>query len=120
MTTNTLPDVTIRLDAAYDLRAAGRPADEASVDSFVAAYRQAAADICDGYCSVRVIEVTGGADIGCDAEWANEFGLWQAVHDCVLWTGNDPRLPRWTVSDRSIGRVRSGVALCQLRQGKDC
>lgn len=101
--TTTLDDVTIRLDAAYDLRAAGLPGDEA--DALTRAYRQAAAAICDGTAEVRVREVTGGADIGCDADWAQEFGLWQAAHDCCRRIDG-----QWTVDAAAVERTRRSLS----------
>ena len=107
--TTTLDDVTIRLDAAYDLRAAGLPAGEA--DDLTRAYREAAAAICDGTAEVRVQEVTGGADIGCDAAWAEEFGLWQAAHDCCQRFDG-----RWIVNAAEVERTRRSLAAWIARQ----
>ena len=105
----TLADVTIRLDAAYDLRAAGLPAGEA--DDLARCYREAAAAICDGNAEVRVQDVTGGADIGCDAAWAAEFGLWQAAHDCCRRLDG-----RWIVDAGAIERMRRSLSAWIARQ----
>ena len=106
--TMTLEDVTIRLDAAYDLRAAGLPADEA--DDLARAYREAAAAICDGVADVEVQGVTGSTDVGCDAAWAEEFGLWQATHDCCRRLDG-----RWTADATAVERTRKALASWMVR-----
>lgn len=102
MTTTILDDVTIRLDAEHDLMAAGLAASEA--DDLAAVYRQAAEAICEGLAAVRVARVAGGADIGCDAAWGNEYGLWQAAHDCCRREGG-----QWRLDAEAVARCRSGL-----------
>ena len=107
--TTTLESVTIKLDAAYDLRAVGLPAGEA--DDLARAYREAAAAICEGTVDVRVRDVTGGEDIGCDAAWAQEFGLWQAAHDCCRRVDG-----RWVVDAAAVERTRGRLAAWIAKQ----
>lgn len=107
--TTTLDNVTIRLDAAHDLRAAGLPAGEA--DALAKCYREAAAAICEGTADVRVQEVIGGADIGCDAAWAKEFGLWQFAHDCCRRIDG-----LWTVDVAEVERTRRSLSAWVARQ----
>jgi len=107
MTTTMLPPVTIRLDAAYDLRAAGLPATEAT--GLRRAYAEAVDLICADHAEAQVI----GADehgIGCDAEWGEEFGLWQAAHDCCVREGGE-----WGVNLTAVGRARSNLAIWRQR-----
>jgi hypothetical protein len=105
-----LPAVTIRLDAAYDLRAAGLP--EIEADDLAAVYREAAAAICDGVAEVTVERVTGGADVGCNQEWSQEYGLWQAAHDCCR-REND----QWHLDAAAVERHRGGLRRWMARKG---
>lgn len=97
-----LENVTITIDPANDMAAAGFPAAEA--EDFARAYREAAAAICDGFAVVRVLEVADGGHIGCDAAWAADYGLWQAVHDCCR-----RREGRWAVAGVAVERVRAAL-----------
>ena len=105
--------VTIRVDAANDLLAADLPVGES--DDFVGAYRKAAELICDGTADVAVLDVTGGGGggVGCDAEWAEEFGLWQAVHDCCKAAPSG-----WTVCQESVARTRRNLAVWMSRRAE--
>jgi hypothetical protein len=111
--TTILPDVTIRLDAANDLRAAGLPEDEAV--SLTCVYRLAAEAICDGVAEVRVHRVRhddpdrGGC---CHQEWAEEYGLWQAAHDCCRREDD-----QWRLDTTAVERHRAGLRLWMVRNG---
>jgi hypothetical protein len=109
MTTTMLQPVTIRLDAAYDLRAAGLPADEAA--GLRRAYREAAAMICIDHADVTVLDADEHG-IGCDAAWAEEFGMWQAAHDCCVREDGD-----WRVSLTAVERTRRNLAAWRVRSG---
>lgn len=112
MRTYDLADVTIHLDARADLAADNLPLHEA--EEFVVAFRAAAEAICAGHASVTVEEVScsRGASTGCSREWAEDFGLWQAVHDCVRHVDTDER---WTVSAAAVSRVRRDLAIWRSR-----
>jgi hypothetical protein len=105
-----LPAVTIRLDAEVDLLAAGLP--EAEADDLAAVYREAAAAICEGVAEAAVEEVTGGDWVGCDQEWAQEYGLWQAAHDCCR-REND----QWHLDTTAVERHRAGLRRWMVRRG---
>jgi len=108
--TTILPDVTIRLDAEVDLLAAGLP--EAEADELAGVYREAAAAICEGVAEATVEDVTGGADVGCDQEWAQEYGLWQAAHDCCRREDD-----QWRLDTAAVERHRSGLRRWMARRG---
>jgi len=109
---NGLPAVTIRLNAGLDLVAAGLPAAEA--DDLAAVYREAATAICEGVAEVNVERVAGGEGdpIGCDQEWAEEYGLWQAAHDCCR-REND----QWSLDTAAVERHRAGLRRWMVRTG---
>jgi hypothetical protein len=107
-----LPAVTIRLDAEQDLLSAGHSADEA--DALARVYRNAAADICGVVAEVTVERVTGGADVGCDQQWAEDYGLWQAAHDCCWW---DADADEWQVDTAAVQRHRAGLRRWMAREG---
>jgi len=106
MTTVRLTEVTIRLNAAEDLAAAGYDADMA--DQYARAYREAAEAICEDYADVRV--VAADYDVGCDAAWAREYGLWQAAHDCLWLDSNE-----WCVHDHRLAEARRSLRVWMTR-----
>jgi|GEM_PF-6606751 len=110
--TTILPDVTILLNAELDLVAAGLSADEA--DDFAVVYRQAAAAICDGVAEATVERVAGGEGdpVGCDQEWAEQYGLWQAAHDCCRREDD-----QWQLDTTAVQRHRAGLRLWMVRHG---
>ena len=106
MATVRLPHVTIRLNAAEDLAAANLDTDTA--DQFSSAYRAAAEAICDGIAEVTV--VAADYDAGCDADWAQECGLWQAAHDCVDLDGGE-----WYADEDRVTEVRRSLRTWMIR-----
>jgi len=112
MSATILPDVTIRLNAGYDLVAAGLSAEEA--DAYAAVYRQAAEAICDGLAEVTVERVAGGEGdpIGCDPGWAKGHGLCQAAHDCCQLEGD-----QWTLNATAVERHRRSLRRWLMRAG---
>jgi hypothetical protein len=110
--TTILPDVTIRLNAELDLVAADLP--EAEADDLAVVYREAATAICEGVAEVSVERVAGGEGdtVGCDQEWAQEYGLWQAAHDCCDREGD-----QWSVSETAVERHRVGLRRWMVRRG---
>lgn len=106
MTATTLPHVTIRLNAAEDLAAAS--IDAGTADQYARAYRAAAEAICDGIAEVTVAEVTH--DAGCDAAWAQEYGLWQAAHDCVDLDGDE-----WYADEARVAEARRSLLVWMTR-----
>ena len=109
MTTTMLAPVTIRLDAAHDLRAAGLPASEAA--GLRRAYAAALEMICVDHAEAKVAG-TDEAGVGCDAEWAEEFGLWQAAHDCCVREDGD-----WGVCLTTVAKTRSSLNAWRLKSG---
>jgi hypothetical protein len=110
--TTILPDATIRLNAELDLVAAGLSADEA--DDFAVVYRKAAAAICEGVAEATVERVAGGEGdpVGCDQEWAEEYGLWQAAHDCCRREDD-----QWSLDTAAVERHRAGLRRWMVRTG---
>jgi hypothetical protein len=110
--TTILPDVTIRLNAELDLVAADLP--EAEADDLAVVYREAATAICEGVAEVSVERVAGGEGdtVGCDQEWAQEYGLWQAAHDCCVGEGDQGR-----VRVTAAARHRVGLRRWMVRRG---
>jgi hypothetical protein len=109
MTTTMLAPVTIRLDAAYDLRAAGLPTREAA--GLRRAYAAAVEMICADHAESRVIDADEHG-IGCDAEWAEEFGLWQAAHDCCVREDGE-----WGVSLTTVAKTRASLNAWRQKSG---
>ena len=106
MTTVRLPNVTIRLNAVDDLAEANL--DTATADQFTLAYRAAAEAICDGIAEVAV--VAADYDAGCDAAWAQGFGLWQAAHDCVDLDGDE-----WYADEDRVAEARRNLRVWMVR-----
>ena len=112
-----LNDVTVNLDAAHDLIHAGYGS--LGTEGFVRAFRAAAEAICDGHAAVTVCEVSAryGASTGCtsggaDGGWAEDFGLWQAIHDCVDFVDG-----QWVVLPQAVDIAHS--RLCVWRSRND-
>jgi len=115
--TTILPDVTIRLNAELDLVAGGFSADEA--EDFARVYRKAAAAICEGVADVTVERVAGGEGdpVGCGQGWAEEYGLWQAAHDCCRRRNGRRRNGWWQLDATAVERHRVGLRRWMVRQG---
>lgn len=106
MNATTLPHATIRLNAAEDLAAASL--DTGTADQYARAYRAAAEAICEGIAEVTVEDVAH--DAGCDAAWAQEYGLWQAAHDCVDLDGDE-----WYADEDRVAEARRSLRVWMVR-----
>jgi hypothetical protein len=110
-----LTSVTIRLDADADLRAACLPIGEA--DSLACIYSEAAQAICEGVAGVTVERVLGGEWVGCDQDWAQEYGLWQAAHDCCWREDVCLHQHAWSLNAPAVERHRAGLRRWMVQRG---